>query len=91
MIMVPLGVPKSVLTQKCGDAINTQQARRSKRNKIGDMLGFNTGPVDSKNPTAWQSIWHAIDKERKSYQWFKAEHVGIALDSSKYAAKQPIR
>ena len=25
-IMVSLGVPKSVLTQKCGDVINTQQA-----------------------------------------------------------------
>ena len=26
-IMVPSGMPKSVLTQKCGDVINTQQAR----------------------------------------------------------------
>ena len=58
----------NLLVQKCGDAINTQQARRSKRNKIGDMLGFNTGPVDSKNPTACQSILLAIDKERKFYQ-----------------------
>jgi len=45
-----------LLAQKCGDAINTQQARRSERNEIGDLLGFNTGPVDSENPTTCQSI-----------------------------------
>ena len=27
-IVVPPGVPKSMLTQKCGDVINTQQARK---------------------------------------------------------------
>ena len=51
MIVVPPGLPKSVLTQKCGDVINTQQARRSKWNKTRDLLGVNTEPADSENPT----------------------------------------
>jgi len=37
-------MPKSVLTQKCDDVINTQQARRSEWNKTRDLLGFNTEP-----------------------------------------------
>ena len=41
-----------LLTQKYGDAINTQQAGRSEQNEIRDMLGFNTEPFDSENPTA---------------------------------------
>ena len=57
-----------LLTQKCGDVINTQQARRSKWNKTRDLLGFNIEPADSKNSSMCQSIWPAIDKERKSYQ-----------------------
>ena len=50
MIVVPPGVPKSVLTQKCGDVINTQQDRRSEWNEIRDLLAFNTEPADSGNP-----------------------------------------
>ena len=67
-IVVPLSVPKSMLTQKYGDVINTQQAGRSEWNEIRDLLGFNTEPADSKNPTMCQSIWPAIDKEKKSHQ-----------------------
>ena len=40
-----------LLTQKCGDVINTQQARRSEWNETRDLLGFNTEPVDFENPT----------------------------------------
>ena len=47
---------KSVLTQKCDDVINTQQAGRSEWNETRDMLGFNTEPADSENPTTCQSI-----------------------------------
>ena len=50
-IVVPPGVPKRVSVQKCSDAPDTQQAEQSEWNEIGDLLGFNTGPVDSKNPT----------------------------------------
>ena len=46
-IMVPPGGPKSVLTQKYDDMINTQQARRSEWNETRDMLDFNTEPADS--------------------------------------------
>ena len=49
-IVVPLDVPKSVLTQKYGDVINTQQARRSEWNKTRDLLGFNIESADSKKP-----------------------------------------
>jgi len=56
IIVVPLSMPKSMLAQKCGNATNTQQARRSEWNEIGDLLGFNTGPVNSENPTTCQSI-----------------------------------
>ena len=66
-IVVPPGMPKSVLAQKYGDAVNTQQAEWSEWNEIRDLLGFNIGPVDSENPMVCQSIWPAIDKERKSY------------------------
>ena len=48
--------PELLLTQKCGDVINTQQAGRSKWNKTRDLLGFNTEPADSENPTTCQSI-----------------------------------
>ena len=67
-IVVQLGVPKSVLTQKYGDMINTQQAGTSEWNETRDLLGFNTEPADSENPTTCQLIWPAIDKEKKSYQ-----------------------
>ena len=67
MIVLPLGVPKSVVTQKYGDAINTQQAGRSKQNETRDLLGFNIESADSENPTTCQSIWPTIDKEKKSY------------------------
>ena len=43
--------PFNMLTQKCGDVINTQQARGSKWNETRDLLGFNTEPADSENPT----------------------------------------
>jgi len=46
-IVVPPGVPKSVLTQKCGDVINIQQARKFERNETRDLLGFNTEPANS--------------------------------------------
>ena len=36
--------------QKCGDAPDTLQVGRSERSQTGDLLGFNTRPVDSKNP-----------------------------------------
>ena len=36
--------------QKCGDAPDTQQAGRSEQSQPGDLLGFNTGPVDHENP-----------------------------------------
>ena len=49
-IVVPLGIPKHVLTQKRGDAPDTQQARRSERSQPRDLLGFNKGPIDPKNP-----------------------------------------
>jgi len=45
-----------LLTQKCGDMIITQQAGRSEWNETKDLLGFNTEPTDSKNPTTCQSI-----------------------------------
>ena len=45
-----------LLTQKCGDVINTQQAGRSEWNETRDLLGFNTEPADSENPTTCQSI-----------------------------------
>ena len=67
-IVVPPGMPKSVLTQKYGDVINTQQAERFEWNKTRDLLGFNTELADSKNPTMCQSIGPVIDKERKTYQ-----------------------
>ena len=35
----------SLLTQKCGDVINTQQARRSEWNETRDLLGFNTRTI----------------------------------------------
>jgi len=57
-----------MLVQKYGDAVNTQQVGRSERNEIGDLLSFNTVPVDSENPAVCQSIWPVIDKERKSYE-----------------------
>ena len=44
-IVVPLGVPKSVLIQKYGDVINTQQARWSWRSEPEDLLSFNTRTV----------------------------------------------
>ena len=56
MIVVPPDLSKSVLTQKCGDVINTQQAERSKWNETRDLLGFNTEPVDSENPMTCQSV-----------------------------------
>ena len=56
MIVVPPGVQKSVLTQKYGDVINTQQDRRSEWNETRDLLGFNTEPADSENPMTCQSI-----------------------------------
>ena len=55
-IVVPLGVPKSVLTQKYGDVINTQQAGGSEWNETRDLLGFNIEPADSEKPTTCQSI-----------------------------------
>ena len=55
-IMVPPGGPKSVLTQKYDDVINTWQAGRSEWNETRDPLGFNTKPVDSKNPMTCESI-----------------------------------
>ena len=55
-IVVPPGVTKSVLTQKYGDVINTQQARGSEWNETRDLLGFNTEPANSKNPMMCQSI-----------------------------------
>jgi len=45
-----------VLTQKCGDVINTQQARRFEWNETRDLLSFNTKPADSENPMTCQSI-----------------------------------
>ena len=45
-----------LLTQKYDDVINTQQARRSEWNETRDLLGFNTKPADSENPTTCQSI-----------------------------------
>ena len=48
MIVVPPGVPKSVLTQKCDDVINTQQAERYEWNETRDLLGFNIELADSK-------------------------------------------
>ena len=50
VIVVPPGMPKHVSVQKCGDASDTLQAERSKRSQTGDLLGFNTGPVDPENP-----------------------------------------
>ena len=49
-IVVPPGVPKSVLTQKYGDMINTQQAGRSEWNETRDLLGFNIELADSEKP-----------------------------------------
>ena len=45
-----------LLTQKCGDEINKQQAKRSEWNETRDLLGFNTELADSENPTMCQSI-----------------------------------
>ena len=45
MIVVPPGVPKSVLTQKCGDVINTLQARWSWQSEFEDLLSFNTRTI----------------------------------------------
>ena len=45
-----------MLTQKCGDVINTQQAGRSEWNETRDLLGFNTEPADYENSTTCQSI-----------------------------------
>ena len=50
-IVVPPSVPKSVLTQKYSDVINTQQAGESEWNKASDLFGFNIELVDSENPT----------------------------------------
>jgi len=47
---------KAPLAQKYGNMTNTQQVGRFERNEIGDLLGFNTGPVDSENPTTYHSI-----------------------------------
>jgi len=51
-ITIRLWLPAAQLfsAQKCGDAPNTLQAGRSERSQTGDLLGFNTGPVDPKNP-----------------------------------------
>ena len=43
--VVPPGMPKSVLTQKCGDVINTQQPGWSWRSEPEDLLSFNTRTV----------------------------------------------
>ena len=56
MIVVPPSVPKSVLTQKYGDVINTQQAGGSEWNETRDLLGFNIESADSENPTTCQSF-----------------------------------
>ena len=53
---VPLGVPKCVSAQKCGDAPDTMQAERSEWSQTGDLLGFNIGPVDPENLEGYQSI-----------------------------------
>ena len=50
------GVSVLVLTQKCGDVINTQQAEQSEWTETRDLLGFNTELADSENPTMCQSI-----------------------------------
>ena len=51
MVSIQTSIKKSkinqtikLLTQKCDDVINTQQARRSEWNKTRDLLGFNTEP-----------------------------------------------
>ena len=87
-IVVPSGVPKSVLAQKCGNATNTQQAGQSERNENGDLLGFNTGPVNSEK-TRWCVSQFDLQLTRREnlISKFKVEHGGIALDSSKCMAR----
>ena len=52
-ILKPLSLGKRVMlmsAQKCGNAPDMQQAGRSEGSQPGDLLGFNTRPVDPKNP-----------------------------------------
>ena len=44
------GLPFLIVDTKCGDVINTQQARRSEWNETRDLLDFNTELADSKKP-----------------------------------------